>query len=243
MQILALPELEVLELDDSVCQLRGDIKPMAASTSITRLKLHNCSVHSAFLAALPELRHLKLWKESEDTETVEAVTAALSSLRQLTSVSLYWPCTIPPASLTHLTNLRRLRVHFDEGDFQEEIPEAGGLPPPGDWTSGLESLGITCSIAFRSLDTLRHMLALQHLRLYCSTEERTESAAAWGDLLEAVAANQLLQRIDLVGSDAEEEPVMSNALSGSLLRLQRTHPHLTIACEGGDVLDDWFLSD
>ena len=237
-QILALPQLADLEMADCECLSMDDPQPMPAMTSITRLTINDCNVHTVFLVALPELRHLDLWNaNNEDADTLEAVNASFSSLRQLTYVSLFWRCTIPPASLIHLTNLRRLKVYFDERCFQEGVPAGVGcLPSPGAWSSGLQKLGITDSIAFRSLDTLRRLPALQHLRLYGSTAGCTKSAAAWGGLLEAAAANQKLQRIDLVDSD-EEELVVPYAVIGILLQLKDTHPHLTI--RRGAFCDTW----
>ena len=130
-------------------------------------------------------------------------------------------------------------LHFYESDFQEGgFPEAGGLPPPGTWTSGLESLSITDSIAFRSLDTLRRMPALQHLRLYCSPQGCTDTVQEWIDLLEAAAANRKLQRIGFVSTDMEEE-VMYNCLIDDIGRHEESHPHITINSEGDTVWDDW----
>ena len=74
-------------------------------------------------------------------------------------------------------------MHFEAGSFPGELPEVGGLPPSGAWTSGLQQLGIMCSIAFCSLDTL------QHLCLYCRPDDYSESDEAWEGLLDAAAAN------------------------------------------------------
>ena len=171
---------------------------------------------------------------------MEVVNAAFSSLRQLTSFILH-PCIVPPASLTLLTNLRRLAVYFAEGSYGsylEEAPEVGVLPPPGAWSSGLQKLGLAGPTAFRSLDTLRRLPALQHLRLFDS-KACNESFLAWEGLLEAAAADRQLQRIGL--DDVNEAALdKATAVDGSLLRLQRTHPHLTITCDKfDDVWDDW----
>ena len=80
-------------------------------------------------------------------------------------------------------------MHFEAGSFPGELPEVGGLPPSGAWTSGLQQLGIMCSIAFCSQVTLRHMSALQHLCLYCRPDDYSESDEAWEGLLDAAAAN------------------------------------------------------
>ena len=79
------------------------------------------------------------------------------------------------------------------------------------------------------------MPALLHLRLICTSEEHSESAAAWEALLEAAAANQQLQRLDIMISRGAALN-MSDVMCGILLRLQRTH--LTIACDPGDSMDD-----
>ena len=208
--------------------LDDDLHPLAVSTSVTRLDMYSCDVHTAFLVALPELRCLNLWNYDVDGEIVEAVNAAFSSLRQLTSLSLWCECTVTPAFLTHLTNLQRLRIYVRH---PEEPSEAGDLPPLGAWSSGLHKLGIPWSIAFHSLDTLRHMPALQHLRLSCSPAEYAESCAAWRALLDAAAANRTMLRIDLESTDVA---VMATGVCGILLRLKHTHPHLTITCDEGD---------
>ena len=172
---------------------------------------------------------------------MEVVNAAFSSLRQLTSFILH-PCIVPPASLTLLTNLRRLAVYFAEGSYGsylEEAPEVGVLPPPGAWSSGLQKLGLAGPTAFRSLDTLRRLPALEHLRLY-AIDVSNRPLLEWEGLLEAAAANQQLQRIVLV--DVNEAALdKATAVDGSLLlRLQRTHPHLTI-CKASVVGGDGWL--
>ena len=217
--------------------MMDDLHPAAVSSSITLLDISNCRVTTAFLAALPELRSLDARRSiNSDTQTVDVVCSAFSSLQQLTSVSLYGLCAASPASLTHLTSLRRLRVRIWGSNVL-----GWELPPPGGWSSDLQQLHVDCSIAFRSLDALRHMPALQHLQLVCSKAECTESVAAWGGLLDAAGATRQLQRLYIV----KTSPVfgvklnMSDAVWSMLLRLQRTHPHLTLTCEDGHWMCNW----
>ena len=242
--MFAAPQLAALELCDCYCNLKDDLEPGPLSTSITSLKIDDCKKLTAFLVALPELRHLELCADNENhiANTVEEVNTAFSSLHHLTYVSLSWRRTVPPASLTHLTNMRRLRLHYYTFWFPEG-PEGGRLPPPGAWSSGLQKLSIMGYIAFRSLDTLRRMPALQHLRLYCCTAEYDLSDAAWTGLLEAAAASNLqLQRLDIVKAFDENVYLDTpDSICGILLRLQRTHPRLAIAMlsQNDGAWKDW----
>ena len=136
LQILALPQLAVLYINHCDCQLMDGLYPAAVSTAITRLDIeYSSSIQGAFLAALPQLRHLDIWEA--DVESVEAINRTLGSLQQLSYISLYWNCTTPPASLACLTNLRRLYI-FADTQPEEGLHEEGGLPPPGAWSSGLQ---------------------------------------------------------------------------------------------------------
>ena len=179
------------------------------------------------------LANLVIW-DPEEIEDAETISDSLTALGHLTSLILIWSFPSAPDSLPHLTSLRRLSLH-SWGQANEEE----SLQPLGSWSHGLQELGIGVGVAFRSLETLRSMTALEWLRLYCSPSDFNDAQASrWGGLLTAAGSFTQLQRLD-IESDCDEDLVMGFHVAGSLLALQRLNPRIVITPRHVDCLGDW----
>ena len=231
LQVVCLPQLACLDLRNFVCRLEEGSPGFACAVRLTRLELAWCEFEGRWLAALSELRHLKLdlCRYSVDgEESLKSAFTSMATLQHLTSLQCFGDDgRIPATTLLQLTNLRSLIISGGCAVDEQGRPTP---MPVGRWSTGLERLEVGLACALNSLPALQHMPALCSLAVLCPLGRSHGSQLIDPGLnaLCAFLAKHQRQLRHLTFTALSDGPARSRHAWRSLLCLQRERPDLCV---------------